>query len=458
MTSSEQSSSTGNDLGTPITDAFVKAFASETLVLDCPSMTLRQHTEANPRVIHGRGMISLPQGEGFQLRMYVDNDDAASAHPLAALMKMMKWVPGEIIPREEYFSLEAIDLSGFAWACKTVQIDSHGAGYGTVITGKLYDVLAHRVSGLFNQSVMTHVTSSEGTLSQSLLPKFAKFDADDFRFEVQRLELAEGSTILRVFPKGGLFPAGIETRVEESLRYVTFSPIRWCIVDKQQQGAREVIVVPQSNHRKGLFDEPLDHRHPDYAIDYWRLFVAYFQHVVGFNEAANYHPLSAQLFHVISSETQQLDLTGLLISVAVEGVLNVEFEDVARPSDAFRATLDRVATVIRRLKCVDEGLAKRLLGVLPPMKSSRPKDKFIVLEASGVITNEMVKEWEKLRNAIAHAAVRFDPTKTQTIWNRCNIVYTMLNLLVFRAIGYSGRYQDFSSRGWPIKKVETPKQ
>jgi hypothetical protein len=235
MTSSEQSSSTGNDLGTPITDAFVKAFASETLVLDCPSMTLRQHTEANPRVIHGRGMISLPQGEGFQLRMYVDNDDAASAHPLAALMKMMKWVPGEIIPREEYFSLEAIDLSGFAWACKTVQIDSHGAGYGTVITGKLYDVLAHRVSGLsptlpaamsmyffeelkvpFNQSVMTHVTSSEGTLSQSLLPKFAKFDADDFRFEVQRLELAEGSTILRVFPKGGLFPAGIETRVEES--------------------------------------------------------------------------------------------------------------------------------------------------------------------------------------------------------------------------------------------------
>jgi hypothetical protein len=92
------------------------------------------------------------------------------------------------------------------------------------------------------------------------------------------------------------------------------------------------------------------------------------------------------------------------------------------------------------------------------MKSSRPKDKFIVLEASGVITNEMVKEWEKLRNAIAHAAVRFDPTKTQTIWNRCNIVYTMLNLLVFRAIGYSGRYQDFSSRGWPIKKVETPKQ
>jgi hypothetical protein len=28
----------------------------------------------------------------------------------------------------------------------------------------------------------------------------------------------------------------------------------------------------------------------------------------------------------------------------------------------------------------------------------------------------------------------------------------MLNLLIFQAIGYQGRYRDFSTAGWPIER------
>jgi hypothetical protein len=465
------------DFATPITDPFVKAYAAGSLLLDCPRITLRQNAAETPQVIHGRGMISMMPGTEFRLRMYVDDERSITSEPpWAALLDMTKILSGDIIPPEEYFALEATDLSGLVWTCAKLQIKRHGGGHGTVVTGKLYDILAHRATGLsatlptlmsmfffedlavpLNQFVETRTTSGERTLSSNLIPKFAKFEAGGYRFEVQRVEAEKGSTIMRVYSPAALFPEGIETRVEESLRYVTFNPIKWCIIDKQHNGTREVLVVPHGNPGTSIFDEPLDHGRPDCAVDYWRLFAAYFLHVVAFDKPLEYHPLSAQLYHVISAETQQLDLKGLLVSVAVEGVLNVEFADLAKPSAAFKAAVDSVNTIIRRLKCADEGLAKRLQGMLPGMNSSRPKDKFKLLTAADVITAEMVRAWEKLRNTTAHASVRFDPTEMQTNLNRCNMVYTMLNLLIFEAIGYSGRYQDFSVRGWPIEHVASPK-
>jgi hypothetical protein len=84
------------------------------------------------------------------------------------------------------------------------------------------------------------------------------------------------------------------------------------------------------------------------------------------------------------------------------------------------------------------------------MRASRPKDKLKVLVDNGVINQSMAKAWEKLRNTTAHAAVKIDPDKAHEMWAHCNIVYAMLNRLVFQAIGYSGKYKDFSTSGWPM--------
>jgi hypothetical protein len=468
MNSNKQSAPNPKDYLTPATDAFVEAYANDSLMLDCPSITLRQNIAKNPMVISGRGSISLLGSETFQLRLYADGA-SKTPHPLSRLLKTANWKSGEIIPSEEYFALEAIDISGFAWSCKKLDITAHDYGHGTVITGRLYDALIHRSSGLtptlppdlsmfffedlpvpFNNPVFIERKMGGQILSGQIQMEFAKFEAAGFTFKLEKTEAKKGSTILRAHADEGQFPEGIETRIEETLRYVTFSPIRWCVIDKFHAGVREVTVVPRTKQRKALFDEPLDHRRHDHAIDYWRLFSAYFQYTLTCTEPKNYHPLSAQLFHVIASETMQLDLTGLLVSIAAEGVLNVAFKELARPTDIFRASLDKVSKIIDRLKCADAGLAMRLRGAIQPMKSARPKDKLKLLVDSGVVTADMVKTWEKLRNTTAHASVRFDPTTTQTILSQCYTVYTMLNRLIFQAIEYSGKYQDFSTLGWPI--------
>jgi hypothetical protein len=469
LSSADQPDQSFRDFSSPISKAFLAGFAAGRLLIDCPKMEVRQ-LGAGTEVYRGRGMLTLAEGaEEFQLRIYVDEGMVDSGYVFKQLQRMGNWISGEVIPNEEFFSLSAVDLSGYEWTCDKFQITVHPGRHGAVITGKL-GALRCRISGLsstptssmvmyffdelpvpYTELVTTESATVDRTLSSQSEPLRASFNAGGLDFLVQKVEPDSGSTIIRVSSANGQLPEGLESRVEESLRYVTFSPVRWCIVNKVSAGSREIFVVPRKSSRAPLFDEPLDHHRREHAGDFWRLFSAYFGHVIPHQEPQNYHPLSAQLFHVISSETKQLDLSGLLVSIAVEGVLNVEYADLARPTDVFRSSLDRIAKLMRRLKCVDENLAARLAGALNAMKSSRPADKLKVLEQAGVITRDMTKAWQRLRNSTAHAAARSDPAQTEAMYGESQIVYAMLNRLIFQAIGYSGRYQNFSARNWPIE-------
>lgn len=455
------------DWSSPITDPLVEAFANDTLIIDCPQITLTQRGTVAPRVISGRGMISLQASSSFQLRMYTDLPEN---NPFAELVRMSNWVSGEVIPDDEFFSLDAIDVSGVTWQAKSIYVKLTGYNHGVVATGN-FDLLTHHKTGLsdtvpsvlsmwffealevpFTRYVRTEVTSGDRKLQQSLSPKFTDFDVGPFSFEVASIEAKKGTTILSAKSTTAQFPLGMESRILEALRYVTFSPINWCIVDKQHGGCREVSIMPKQKNTKGLFEEPLSSNRPDCGIDYWRLFSAYLHHVMDFKDELRYHPLSAQLFQIITAETRQMHIVGLLISVAVEGVLNCEFEGLANPPKDFLDSIDSAIKLIRRLKCTNATLAARIKGSMNPMKSARAADKLKVLQEQGVVTKKMVSDWQKLRNTTAHASVHDNESDIQQLWNRCNTVYTLLNFLVFKAIGYTGKFQDFSSSGWPISQ------
>lgn len=458
------------DWSSPISDPFIETFANDTLIIDCPKMTLTQQGAEVPQVISGRGMISLQASTSFQLRMYTD---LATVSPFAELERISNWVSGEIIPDDALFNLDATDISGVTWQSKSIYVKLNGHNHGVVATGN-FDLLTHRATGLsttlpsvlsmwffealevpFTRFVKTEVTSGDRKLRTSISPKFAPFDVGPFNFELRSTEREKGTTLLRASSTTDPFPVGMESRIEEALRYVTFSPVSWCIVDKQHGGCREVSVLPKRKMTKGLFEEPLNSNRPDCGVDYWRLFSAYLHHVMSFEDEIRYHPLSAQLFQVITAETRQMHIVGLLVSVAVEGVLNCEFKGMATPPKNFLDSIESAIKLIGRLKCSDTNLAARIRGALNPMKSARAADKLKALQENGVVTKQMVSDWQKLRNTTAHASVHDSEKDIQELWNRCNTVYTLLNVLVFTAIGYSGKFQDFSSRGWPIKEFQS---
>ncbi len=61
-----------------------------------------------------------------------------------------------------------------------------------------------------------------------------------------------------------------------------------------------------------------------------------------------------------------------------------------------------------------------------------------------------------LRNASAHATMDPQIFNNERLWHDGYTVAMMLHLILFTAIGYSGRYMDFSVSGWPEKEFVAP--
>lgn len=453
----------------PITDSFLNAFASEKLIIDCPSITLTQQVAKLPKVITGRGMIALQNSDSFQLRMYTD---LIEKNPLAELVRKSSLEPGVVIPDDQFFKLEAVDISGVTWRADNIYVDLKGHIHGVVATAK-FDLLTHLATALptfastdlsmwffdaldvpFTQFVTTKETAGERELRRTISAKYSSIEVDPYKFEIASTDKEKGTTVLRLISKCSKLPAGIESRILEALRYVTFAPLNWCIVEKKHNGICEVTIAPKRKLSKCIFEEPLTCNRPDYGKDYWALFSKYFSHVIRFEDELKFHPLSAQLSQIISAESRQLHICGLLVSVAVEGVLNCEFDGLGAPSKAFLDSIESAEKIITRLKCLDTSLAARIKGSLNPMKSARAADKLKILLEKKVVTKQMVADWQKLRNTTAHASVHESEKDIQKLLNQCYTVYTLLNLLVFTAIGYSGKYNDFSSRGWPTRDFQ----
>jgi hypothetical protein len=445
-----------NEHRTPLNPEFIKRYSQGRLVLDFPALRLQQRRAAKPAVYVGKGLLEVVTDGEFKLRLYVESSEHHE-HPFVKLARdFNETKPGDFIPDERYFLMSGHDINGFEWQCARVQADVQDAGHGIVVTGVLQDVLKHEVVGLSEaihpRAAMYFFSELRVALGRPGVPHAtATFGAAGFEFTVTQVAAEEGGLVMLLRSSQAAMPATIETRVEEALRYVTASSANWCIVEKRYGTRREVMVVPRRPVHKSFFYEPVDHRHPDMKRHYWHLFARYVEHVLTADEPEAYHPLSSQLFHVFSGETRQLDLNGLVVGVAVEGILNVAFSDIGKPAPEFLAAREALAHRVDKVRCKVPELERRVKGALDAMKSSTASatDKLKALEAAGVVTRESVKQWKDLRNKTAHAKGSYDPTALTKLYPLCNAVYTMLNRLVFQAIGYEGDFQDFSRRGWP---------
>jgi hypothetical protein len=213
-----------------------------------------------------------------------------------------------------------------------------------------------------------------------------------------------------------------------------------------------VLLTPRLQPRPSALNPPVyPHPNPTLAKDFWNLFACYLRHVLPFGDADRWSPLSALLNASINTESRELVVIALLVSVAAEGVVNLEFNHLAQPTQDWKDVIESARKVLRRLKCVTPDFKRRAQGSLSNMAGARGADRLWELAKRGVITEAMFQTWQELRNVTAHAAVDPDSHDTQTLWRACDTVATMLHLLVFESIGYSGAYTDYATAGWPVQ-------
>lgn len=151
-----------------------------------------------------------------------------------------------------------------------------------------------------------------------------------------------------------------------------------------------------------------------------------------------------------------LETIALLLCVATEGILDDPlFKALGKPNASVLGLIKELFDWVRKAP-VESSLRERALSAMGSMKSNRAVDKMYALAKIGAIDEKDIVSWKFLRNPSAHGSFEVDADKLQELLDHIYRLITLIYKLVFLKIGYTGKYSDYSRRGWALSDYDAP--
>lgn len=435
--------------------------------IECPQMVLHQNIETSPAAYEGPGSIyQTPDGElVFKFYARTKGDFRALGRLLGSNAPQV----GQIISRDQYFSLKAISMRGEEWLGERILPDvSQGVKGDQIVTGSLYE-LVKRVDDprTHNEEAYVSLNFAERfdfpgntprttrTFLKDIQTSFsgdwssAVFPAGRLQFELHK---HRGTVFLSASSKSAVLPANLDMRICEALEFTFFVPARW-VVRETRDGARYTAALRPFPKVKATQSgrPPIKFSSAPSESDVWRLFAKYLDYVLPHVES-RWHPLSEDVHIVVTGDAGSLDAGLLALSVAVEGALVVGFPNLATPDDRLRQQIAAATKLVCDSK-LDASFKDRLKGSLAAMNTPRAKDKLRALVDMGLIRKELMDCWASIRNSTVHAS-DVHPAEISELYGRYQSALTLFNELVILIIGYTGQYTDYSALAWPRRNFD----
>jgi hypothetical protein len=370
---------------------------------------------------------------------------------------------GKLVPADEYYSLDATDLSGLTWKTERLLVSRSFSPSGSITRGPIY-VLEHSepsdsenttiILEIFNDVRLPFANRTKEDLSlEAGEPAFHLRDRASLKTDKCDLTIRRDNDILiiRAAVRNKDFPENFETRIIESLQYVTSRTLSWGILQKNaNKNWLTILRSPDKPVPPAKLSPPIDYILSDlYGRWTWMLFGKYLEHIdkfVGENRF-QMHPLSAWLNYARNASSGSIFSKGLGLGVAVEGILECEFSLIGRPSLIDTSGLEEMIKHVSSFSG-NENILSRTLGALDAMRNPRAKDRLFALQEVAAIRQEDIKAWDDIRNRGAHARPPEKGARQEWIDN-CYKTEVLLNHLIFHAIGYEGEFTDYGTANWP---------
>jgi hypothetical protein len=443
--------------------------AGRDFALHCHSMSLSAPRLARS-TFHGPGVIQFGTDRRLRFTFY---SDALEEHTAPDTIQ-----PGELIPDDLIHRLSAIDENENEWVSERVLstlVQPDKRGKRAVVSGELSDIRSQcsifpegTTFKLSRVALIAHVFDSvDMPLNMATVTTIkvgddefpgggaalntARFDANEYKFSFTRHD-----DLLEIRVDGDTLAPGLEKRVIESLQFVLARPIWWTILCEERGGTTHSQLRSSPTH---LTRE--SHHPPINSLDchdktkcVWPLFSRFFEYILSHDEHS-WHPLSRFIYSVIEAYAAGFDTYRLVLGVAIEGILKTEFVGAHAPCEQFIRAVDALEKYLGDWKCEefpDDGqrLRRRITHYFSALRRSSADDLLRALMGRGIITKDDFEAWKGLRHKTAHAD-RPDRLPTQRELDQVDAVATLMHKLVFQAIGYSGKYTDYGTRGFPIR-------
>src|SRR5690606_35794145 len=115
--------------------------------------------------------------------------------------------------------------------------------------------------------------------------------------------------------------------------------------------------------------------------------------------------------------------------------------------------LKQIRSFVKETGIFSERFQMRVLGMIGAMQRPRAKDILWTLKSEGLVEEKMIDTYWTLRNKLAHGGARSD-VEFQEFVNQTETVLVLFYQLIFLATGYTGRYTDYGTYDYPVKKFE----
>lgn len=426
---------------------------------DCPAMTLTSGDPERPKRFAGPGRLSLNEHGHLQLVLY----DAGHDPDLAAPTRMAG--VGEWVPESEIYDLEATDLSGRVWRSSNLTIGSsvHVDRPGAVVYSTLDSLSSeadwehgrtewtslffpYQVKAPRNVSTITTVEESDTKRPRQ------GFERNIWAIRCRDLALRmcfrnAGFEVTASALEGPL-PQELPAIIEEAIWFTLGQPVRADIVRYRRPG-REGIII----HSRGR-DAALPSATPPYHIQIQdsaavlgAMFCKYLAHVAG-DRDGRYHPLSVLVRKALRAEAGTLEEMALARCVSIEGIVDLKFPDLGRPTDETLAAVSALEEVLEE-HAQSSPIKSRVTGFLGSVRGRNSRTALHTLAEQGVITDEQLQAWETLRHAAAHGREYQLPNRQ--VFELSEHLRVLMARLVFETIGYGGAYTDYGTISWPVR-------
>lgn len=244
-----------------------------------------------------------------------------------------------------------------------------------------------------------------------------------------------------------LLPDGFDTRLEESLWFITGVVGTSVLLERNSAEATTTTLLPcRLPAAASLLGPPirLQPQHAAWIVD---MYLKYLKYAVD-GPPGRFHPTSADLRLIHSSARSTIEQAALALPVAIEAFIRREYPVAGSPTA-------EIANAFQQLrKHVDawegdpdvRGRARSFIGqALRP----NPRSALIQLSEDGPLLPRHYEAWHGLRNAFVHSLEQ-QGTSLEHLIARVLLLYQAFIALILHRIGYAGPVTDYTQLTWPL--------
>ena len=384
-------------------------------------------------------------------------------------MPEFHWPIGEVLGRENYYTLEARDFKGRVFGAQGLLPVRHTGPGGTVFYAKAWSVtLTEEAEEGLDKSYLRVVFPKEVRFPPNTLVSeekliggqrealkrglsAAKFLSCGIEFQIE-FEAAAGKTIISASSHEIAFDEKTVNCIIDAFAFVTASMEPWSIVETWTKHQTETRIRSRRvEKRRSRIGPPLSTSDPP-GDDVWKLFHRYLAFGLASSDESR-HPLASYVRAVLTSGASVLDVQEIVLSVTIESLLREQFSFLPFEHENLHAQIEAITDLLNAQDDLDDTFRTRLFGALQAMKSPRAKDRLMALQKRSLIDKNVVRTYRKFRGKSAHG-VGVNWAEIQSHLDQSSAMLVLFYQLVFLRIGSQGPYIDYGSSGYPERRFE----